>query len=145
VHNLSIAILHLASTKEASQIEEKWFGTSSAPTNDGIADSGPLTFQSFSGLFVITGSISSLMLLISIRRWVYARYMGLRNVSYSGVDVDWIMLQNAMGDNPNHDQQSFSEADNDGLRGVHVSRENAPEGAPGPVPARHVQVEMTPI
>ncbi|KAJ1258367.1 hypothetical protein BS78_10G069900 [Paspalum vaginatum] len=45
-------------------------------TSNGGSASGPapLTLQSFSGLFVLTGVISALMLLISVTKSVYARY-----------------------------------------------------------------------
>uniref|UniRef100_A0ACD6A6X3 Uncharacterized protein n=1 Tax=Avena sativa TaxID=4498 RepID=A0ACD6A6X3_AVESA len=163
VHNLSIAILKLTGENGASKIEEKWFGGSSTPIGDGTVpdtDSGPLTLQSFSGLFVVTGSISTLMLLISIARRVYAKCTSLRNAdvesaSYNGDDDDANLLQNGMSDNPSPDQQPLGEADIDDSRGVCVNRQNAREGAPGPlqqngmqggsVPAEHIQIEMRTI
>nr|XP_020159406.2 glutamate receptor 2.8-like [Aegilops tauschii subsp. strangulata] len=92
VHNLSTAILNLLGGGEGSQIERKWFGPASPPMGASMVpnmDSAPLTPQSFSGLFVITGSISTLMLLISIMRLIYAKCTELRkadveSVSYSG-------------------------------------------------------------
>lgn len=154
VHNLSIAILELAGGNEGSRIEAKWFGTSSPPTGGGAVpdtDSGPLTLQSFSGLFVITGSISTLMLLISIARCVYAKCTDVESLSYGGLDEDASPLRNDMGDNPIPDQRPLGEADNDDPRGIHVNGENA-RGEPGPVqngvhggslPAGHNQIEMS--
>ncbi|KAM0891844.1 hypothetical protein ACQ4PT_026135 [Festuca glaucescens] len=159
LHNLSIAILNL--TGGGSQIEEKWFGRSSPPIGDGTdTDSGPLTLQSFSGLFVITGSISTLMLLISIARRLYAKCTSLGmadvgSVTYTGVDDDSDPLQNGMGNNPSPDHQPIGEANNDDLQGVHAKGQNAREGAPGAVqqngtdggsePAEHIQIEMSTI
>ncbi|WVZ82212.1 hypothetical protein U9M48_029499 [Paspalum notatum var. saurae] len=49
-------------------------------TSNGGSASGPvpLTLQSFSGLFVLTGGISALMLLISLTKSVYTRYTRVR-------------------------------------------------------------------
>ncbi|CAM0913473.1 unnamed protein product [Alopecurus aequalis] len=162
VQNLSIAILNLEGGNEGSHIEAKWFGTSSPLIGDDTVpntDPGPLTFQNFSGLFLITGSISSLMLLISIARWVYAKYAGLRkadmeSVSYTDVDEDTVLLQNGMVNNPSPDQHPHTEAGNESLRGNRVNRENARDGAPSPVqkngmnggssvPAEHIQIELS--
>ncbi|KAK3128588.1 hypothetical protein QOZ80_6BG0463780 [Eleusine coracana subsp. coracana] len=76
VQNLSIAILDLTQGNEVSEIEDRWLGRAALSTGDDspVADSAPLTLRSFSGLFVITGCISTLMLLIRIARSVYARY-----------------------------------------------------------------------
>ena len=163
MQNLSIAILNLEGGEEGSQIEAKWFETSSPPIGDDTVpdtNSGHLTFESFSGLFVITGSISSLMLLISIARRVYAEYARLgkvdvESVSYTDVDEDSVLLHNGMVNNPSPDQQSHSEADNDELRRIHVNEENAREGAHGPaqqngrhggsVPSQQIQIEMRTI
>ncbi|CAM0908924.1 unnamed protein product [Alopecurus aequalis] len=165
VHDISIAILNLTGGNGASQIEEKWFGTSSLPIGDGMSpdtDSGPLTLRSFSGLFVITGSMSTLMLLISIAMRVYAKCTSVRlgdveSGSYSGVDDDSNPLQHAMGENPSRDQQPLAEADNGNLQVVHVNGQNDQEGAPGPgpvqqngmhddsMPAEHVEIEMNTI
>ncbi|KAF7099956.1 hypothetical protein CFC21_101529 [Triticum aestivum] len=160
VHNLSTAILNLAGGDEGSRIEVKWFGTTSSPIDAGTipdTDSAPLTLESFSGLFVITGSISTLMLLISIMRLIHARCTKLRkadveSVSYSGTNDESHLLQNGIGDNPSPDQQSFHEAGNNNSGGVHMSGENVGDTEPDPlqqngmhggsVPAGHIQIEM---
>ncbi|CAM0913476.1 unnamed protein product [Alopecurus aequalis] len=126
VHNLSIAILNLGGVNEGSQIEVKWFGTSSPPIGDGAVpdiDSGPLTLQSFSGLFLITGSITILMFVISIVRRVYARYAGSRRVSPTVDAEDPSLLHNDIGNNPNPDQQPLNET--------------------GSLPTEHIQIEMS--
>ncbi|KQK19201.1 hypothetical protein BRADI_1g46940v3 [Brachypodium distachyon] len=160
VRNLSTAILNLAGgNDEGSKIEAKWFGTASPLMgNAGTVtdtDSAPLTLQSFSGLFIITGSMSTLMLLISIGRLVHAKCTGLRKAnvvsdSYSAVDEDSHLSQNGMGDNPILDQQPVPESGDEDLRGVHESGENAGDTEPGPVqpngrhsgsvPAEHIQI-----
>ncbi|KQK19198.1 glutamate receptor 2.8 isoform X2 [Brachypodium distachyon] len=160
VHNLSIAILRLAGEDVAgSKIEAKWFGTTSPPMGAGTltdTDSAALTLQNFSGLFIITGSISTLMLLISILRLVRAKCTGLRranmeSVSYSDAEHDSHPLQNGMGDNPSPDHQPLREARNGDSQGVHGSGQNAGDLEPGPVqqncmhtgsvPAKHIQIE----
>ncbi|XP_037457256.1 glutamate receptor 2.9-like [Triticum dicoccoides] len=160
VHNLSTAILNLAGGDEGSRIEVKWFGTNSSPIRAGTipdTDSAPLTLESFSGLFVITGSISTLMLLISIMRFIYAKCIELRradveSVSYTGTDDESRLLQNGIGGNPSPDQQPLHEAGNNHSGGVHMSGENAGDTEPNPVqqngmhggsvPAGHTQIEM---
>ena len=157
MHNLSTAILNLARGDEASRIEMKWFATTSPPIDAGTVphtDSAPLTFDSFSGLFVITGSISTLMLLISIMRLVYAKCTELKKADVESVSYndESRLLQNGMGDIPNPDQQPFREAGNDNSGGVHVRGENDGDAEPGPVqqnglhdgsvPAGHIQIEM---
>jgi hypothetical protein len=78
VHNLSIAILDLTQGNEVSEIEERWLGRASTGDDSLVADSAPLTLRSFSGLFVITGCVSTLMLLIRVARLVYTRYTSIR-------------------------------------------------------------------
>uniref|UniRef100_M8CD88 Glutamate receptor 2.1 n=1 Tax=Aegilops tauschii TaxID=37682 RepID=M8CD88_AEGTA len=130
VRNLSTAILHLEGGDEGSQIEEKWFGTTSPPMGVGAvpdADSAPLTLQNFSGLFVITGSISTLMLLISIVRLVCARCIKLGKADVEIISYDFVddgTLQNVMGNNPNPGQQHIQEASTDDSPGIHESGEN---------------------
>ncbi|KAM0922850.1 hypothetical protein ACQ4PT_005895 [Festuca glaucescens] len=144
VHNVSIAILNLAKGDEGSQIEVKWFGTTSPTVGDGLVpdtDSGPLTFHSFSGLFVITGSISTLMLLISISRWFCAKCTGCRIadvdlVSHNSVDEACHPLQDGKGDIPSPHQQPIHEAGNNDAEEVHVSYENVEEGEPAPDPVQ---------
>jgi len=82
VNNLSSAILGITGGEEISTIEKEWLGTSTAAaaadasltiTN---ADYTPLTLRNFSGLFLVSGLVSSLMLLISIAKLAYARLTG---------------------------------------------------------------------
>jgi hypothetical protein len=159
VRNLSIAILNLAGgNNEGSQIEVRWFGTSSPSVGDGMVpdtDSGPLTFHSFSGLFVITGSISTLMLLISIVRRFYAKCTGSKIADVDdSVDEASRPLQDDMGDNNlSPHQHPIHEAGNNDDEEVHVSDNNVGGGEPAPVqlnamdtalvPATHIQIEMS--
>ena len=80
MHDLSIAILNLTAGKESARIEQEWLGSAAQLKGDNspIADSTPLTLRSFSGLFVITGSVSASMTVISIARSVYAKYSRVR-------------------------------------------------------------------
>ncbi|VAI71477.1 unnamed protein product [Triticum turgidum subsp. durum] len=160
VHNLSTAILDLVGGDEGSQIEGKWFGQASPPMGASMVsnmDSAPLTLQSFSGLFVITGSISTLMLLISIMRLIYAKCTEFRkadveSVRYSGTDDESRLLQNGIGDNPSPGIQTFHVAGIGNSGGVHLSGENVGDVEPDPVqhngmhggsiPEGHIQIEM---
>ncbi|BAS96556.1 Os06g0190000 [Oryza sativa Japonica Group] len=81
VHNLSTAMLDVTSGDEGSQA----VSPSNAIPN---TDSTPLTLQSFSGLFIIYGFMSALMLMISISMSVLAQYTKIRvsDVQSPGVD-----------------------------------------------------------
>ncbi|VAI83688.1 unnamed protein product [Triticum turgidum subsp. durum] len=160
VHNLSTAILKLAREDGGLQMEKKRFGAASplvgasmVPDTDYVA----LTLQSFSGLFLITGSISTLMLLISIMRLIHARCTELRkadveSVIYSATDDESRLLQNGIGDNPSPGLQPFHVDGIENSGGVHLSGENVGDVEPDPVqqngmhggsvPAGHIQIEM---
>ncbi|TVU12250.1 hypothetical protein EJB05_45885, partial [Eragrostis curvula] len=156
VHNLSIAILDLTGGDEISQIEEKWLGTAALSTSDGnpIADSAPLSLRSFSGLFVITGCVSTLMLLIRITSSVYARYTRLRGSHLQNSDTDngsahieeSSGLPDDMG-NGSADQHHNEDRSEHGL-GAHWRSTSVGREEPGPnhnssVPADSVQIEMS--
>ncbi|KAL5225495.1 hypothetical protein ABZP36_012134 [Zizania latifolia] len=111
VRNLSTAILDLTGGDEGLRIEAKWFGTSDSPRY-GIpsTDSTPLNLRSFSGLFIITGCISALMLLISIFKSVVTRYTKPRDFDAQNAEAreGSNLAQNIMGndsvpDRPHHE------------------------------------------
>nr|XP_020159408.1 glutamate receptor 2.5-like [Aegilops tauschii subsp. strangulata] len=160
VHNLSTAILNLAGGAKGEKIEEKWFGkTLPSVGADAVpnTDSAPLTVQHFSGLFIITGSISTLMLLISIVRLVYAkctrsRKVGVESVSCNSAHED-PSLHNGVDDNPSP-KQPLREDSDDVSQGVHGTGQNVGGADPeslqqingmkgGSVPAGHIQIEMS--
>ncbi|XP_066376463.1 glutamate receptor 2.8-like isoform X2 [Miscanthus floridulus] len=79
VNNLSSAILDITGGEASSTIEKEWLGTSTAEDASLTitkADYAPLTLRNFSGLFLVSGLVSSLMLLISIAKLAYARLTG---------------------------------------------------------------------
>ena len=79
MNNLSSAILDITGGEESSTIEKEWLGTSTADDASLTitkADYTPLTLRNFSGLFLVSGLVSSLMLLISIAKLAYARLTG---------------------------------------------------------------------
>ncbi|VAI83699.1 unnamed protein product [Triticum turgidum subsp. durum] len=142
VHNLSTAILHLAGRDEGSRIERKWFGSASPPMGPSMVpdmDSTPLTFQSFSGLFVITVSISTLMLLISIIRSIHAKCTRLRKV-----EDESRPLQNTMGGDPSPVPQPYPEAGSDNFGAVEGSSENVGGIEPDPVQQNGIQDASVP-
>lgn len=66
----------------SNNIKEKWLGrTEIATPAITQADSTALTLQNFSGLFLISGVISSLMLLISIMRMAHAKWTAARDAN----------------------------------------------------------------
>jgi ionotropic glutamate receptor len=80
VNCLSSAILDITGGEEVSTIEKEWLGTSTDDDDASLtitkADYTLLTLRNFSGLFLVSGLISSLMLLISIAKLAYARLTG---------------------------------------------------------------------
>ncbi|KAM0864336.1 hypothetical protein ACQ4PT_043950 [Festuca glaucescens] len=65
--DVSRGILTLAESEKMTKIEKAWFGEPGAcrgPSSAAIGSSSNLSFQSFAGLFIITGVASSLMLLV---------------------------------------------------------------------------------
>lgn len=87
VPDLSRAILNLTEGDEGLEIEEKWFGalTQTLGYSNPNDDSWPLSLRSFSGLFIITGSVSFAMLLISVGRLIHAKCT--EGVQGSGANV----------------------------------------------------------
>ncbi|CAL5046500.1 unnamed protein product [Urochloa decumbens] len=142
VHDLSIAILNLTGDYEGPQIEERWLGPATTLAGDSsISGFAALTLRSFSGLFIITGCISSLMLLISISRFLCAKYTrergsGLQNSNEDGMDLcfsESITLQNDMGDGSVLDQHLHE------IRGNDSHKSNEGDGSVADVEAGLVQ------
>ncbi|XP_015693932.2 glutamate receptor 2.8-like [Oryza brachyantha] len=151
VHDLSTAILNLTGESEGSKIEEKWFGSSehstggdanpSSSSSSSSSDSNPLTLQSFSGLFIISGCISALMLLISIvNRFVCARCdkeARVHDVQDEG---------HSLTDNSNAPDQAVQDDGNDGSQPAQPLQGSVGDEQPHPVhngtvPEHHVQIE----
>uniref|UniRef100_M8CTT3 Uncharacterized protein n=1 Tax=Aegilops tauschii TaxID=37682 RepID=M8CTT3_AEGTA len=116
----------------------------------------PLTLQNFSGLFVITGSISTITILIAIVRLVYAKCTKSRNTDMesardNSVEEDRHSMQNGLDDNPSPSQQLLHEAGDDYPQGVREGGQNDGGAQPDPVqqnvmhggitPAGHFQIE----
>ncbi|CAN6245831.1 unnamed protein product [Urochloa humidicola] len=82
--DVSRAVLTLAERDEMAQIEKKWFGEPGAcPSQQGGAaavGSSNLSFRSFGGLFLITGVVSGLMLVIYLATFVYRERGEVGNV-----------------------------------------------------------------
>ncbi|EEE65238.1 hypothetical protein OsJ_20406 [Oryza sativa Japonica Group] len=89
VHNLSTAMLDVTSGDEGSRMETKWFGAEAVSPSNAIpnTDSAPLTLRSFSGLFIITGCISTLMLMIRFSMSILANYTQIRDSDVQSPDV----------------------------------------------------------
>jgi len=139
VNNLSSAILDITGGEESSTIEKEWLGTSTADDDDASltitkTDYTPLTLRNFSGLFLVSGLVSSLMLLISIAKLAYARLTGAE-------DAD--AVQTTGSTNPGYQQyhplenttdnisvlidHPHPEATNGGRQGGHGSDWSVPE------------------
>ncbi|XP_062221746.1 glutamate receptor 2.9-like [Phragmites australis] len=85
--DVSRAVLALAEGKEMAQIEKKWFGEPGVcPSQGGSAAVGSsnLSFSSFGGLFLITGVVSVLVLLVYLATFVYRERGELRPAEEAG-------------------------------------------------------------
>jgi hypothetical protein len=73
--DVSRVVLTLAEGKDMAQIENKWLGEPGACPSQGsdatAVGSSNLSFRSFGGLFLITGVVSGLMLLVYLATFVY--------------------------------------------------------------------------
>ncbi|KAM3224357.1 hypothetical protein ACQJBY_057631 [Aegilops geniculata] len=78
--DVSRGILNLAEGDTMAQIEKAWFGEPGTCKNalGGIGGSSNLSFWSFGGLFLITGVVSSLMLLLYLAIFAYREREELR-------------------------------------------------------------------
>ncbi|BAS96545.1 Os06g0188700 [Oryza sativa Japonica Group] len=166
VHDLSTAILNLTGETEGSKIEEKWFGSSEQstggdanPSSSSSSDSNPLTLQSFSGLFIISGCISALMLLISVANRVIcakcAKEARVHDVEHGGSTSSSATeqsrpLQIVIDSNPEPDQ-AVQEDGNDGFQGAQPMQGSVGDERPNPVqncrhngtvPEHDAQMEM---
>ncbi|KAL5224476.1 hypothetical protein ABZP36_011115 [Zizania latifolia] len=145
VHNLSTAILDLTGGDEGLRMEAKWFGTADSPRYVvPNADSTPLNLRSFSGLFIITGCISALMLLISIFKSVVTRYTKPRDFDAHNAEAHQgsNLAQNIMGndsvpDRPHH------EIGIDDSQDIHGSIESAGGEEPASVQNGYVPANFT--
>ncbi|CAN6164802.1 unnamed protein product [Urochloa humidicola] len=162
VHNLSVAILNLTGGNESTRIEQEWLGSAAVLKGDSspIDDSAPLTLRSFSGLFVITGSVSAAMTVISISRSVYAKYFRVRGSESQGTDRnggvahlgEFSALQNDTGNGSVDGQRLQEVRDNDSQVSHENGRSTDDERAIGPmqgsmsngsVPGVLIQIEMS--
>lgn len=79
VHDISQATMTPGVQEEMVRIERKWFGDPGAcASSSGGINSSRLGFSNFSGLFLISGLTSGLVLLISLTIFVYQKRDDLR-------------------------------------------------------------------
>ncbi|XP_078157752.1 glutamate receptor 2.8-like [Carex rostrata] len=84
LQDLSRAVLSVTEGDEMTLIERKWLGDSDTCTSSSTSvssSSSSLGFRSFAGLFIITGSVSGLMLLIYIGMFLYKERETLKNLT----------------------------------------------------------------
>ncbi|TVU19112.1 hypothetical protein EJB05_35245, partial [Eragrostis curvula] len=78
--DISKAILNITGGDTIIQIEKKWTVDENICQNIGATnDSGSLTFDSFRGLFILTGAVSACSLYIGLAIYLIKRRMGLNN------------------------------------------------------------------
>nr|XP_020159407.1 glutamate receptor 2.8-like [Aegilops tauschii subsp. strangulata] len=82
VHDVSQAILSPAVQEEMERIEKKWFGDPGAcQSKSNSIGSSSLGFSSFGGLFLVSGTVSGLVLLIQLAIFVYQEHGKLWDTS----------------------------------------------------------------
>lgn len=82
VHDVSQAILSPAVQEEMERIEKKWFGDPGACQSKGSSvSSSSLGISSFGGLFLVSGTVSGLVLLIQLSILVYQEHSKLWDAS----------------------------------------------------------------
>lgn len=80
--DVSRAILSVTEGEKMGQIEKAWFGDpSNCPSQSNNLNSSSLTFQSFGGLFLITGAVSALALLLFLTKFIYQEWDELRDAT----------------------------------------------------------------
>jgi hypothetical protein len=88
VADVSRAILNVTEGNEMTKIENHWFQNLSACTSQNSnPQSSSLSFRSFAGLFIITGVVSVLMLLIFMVRYTCRRWDRIKETWKSGNSV----------------------------------------------------------
>ncbi|KAK1620597.1 hypothetical protein QYE76_026114 [Lolium multiflorum] len=78
VGDVSRGIMKLAEVDETARIEKKWFGDLGTCRSGPDVGSSNLSFQSFGGLFLITGVVSTVMLLLYVAIFAYRERDELR-------------------------------------------------------------------
>ncbi|CAM0943575.1 unnamed protein product [Alopecurus aequalis] len=81
VPDVSRGIMKLAEGDEVTRIEKKWFGEPGMCRNAPAVGSSNLTFQSFGGLFLITGVVSTVTLLLYVTIFAYRERDELRRAA----------------------------------------------------------------
>ncbi|CAM0943577.1 unnamed protein product [Alopecurus aequalis] len=82
--DVSRGILKLAEGDEMARIEKAWFGDPGTCQNAPAVGSTDLSFHSFGGLFLITGVVSTLMLLLYLAIFAYCERDELRAAKAEG-------------------------------------------------------------
>ncbi|XP_020083452.1 glutamate receptor 2.7-like [Ananas comosus] len=82
VSDLSRAILNITESNEVTEIQRKWFGDeSTCPSQDNPLSSNQLGFESFAGLFLITGTASLCAFVLHLASFLYKNRYKLRNIA----------------------------------------------------------------
>nr|CAD1825568.1 unnamed protein product [Ananas comosus var. bracteatus] len=82
VSDLSRAILNITESNEVTEIQRKWFGDeSTCPSQDNPLSSNQLGFESFAGLFLITGTASLCAFILHLASFLYKNRYKLRNIA----------------------------------------------------------------
>lgn len=143
IDDLSVSITNLINGHQSSQFKEEWFDPAAILLDSNRNSSERLSLRRFSGLFVITGCVSALMLLISVTRSVYARYTRVRGSESQSADGDAgsARLEELISA-PHNDTQRIQEesGESTGDEEAGAMQDSISNGS---VPEVPVQIEMT--
>ncbi|XP_064938921.1 glutamate receptor 2.1-like [Musa acuminata AAA Group] len=124
VPDISRGILNVTEGDSMIQIEKKWFGGRDSCLKQGdIVGSGSLGFNSFWGLFLLSGAVSTCALVIFLASFVCKNWHEMRDIdrdkSISQRLISWVRYYNKKDYSANtfrKDNGEDSEQDNDGTR-----------------------------
>ena len=71
---MSRAILNITGEDSINEIEKKWIYQNSHQQEDKIDGSGAITFESFGGLFLLTGIVTTCSLAVAMLMNLYKKY-----------------------------------------------------------------------
>nr|CAD1825569.1 unnamed protein product [Ananas comosus var. bracteatus] len=111
VSDLSRAILNITESNEVSEIQRKWFSDeSTCPSQDNSLSSNQLGFQSFAGLFLITGTTSLCAFLLHLASFLYKNRYKLRNIASQNSFMPTLRLTAKLFDDKDLSAHTFKTA-----------------------------------
>ncbi|KAJ3704817.1 hypothetical protein LUZ61_008522 [Rhynchospora tenuis] len=109
VPDISRAIINITNGDDMIQMEKKWIGEQNCQNNGNIIGSNNLSFVSFWGIFLMTGVVSTVSLLISVIISLCKKWRERNNVMSTETNSD---ESNAFEVMPNMSTETYSDESN---------------------------------